>query len=253
MAKIITVINQKGGVGKTTTAQAIGAWLQKYKKQNVLFIDLDQQGNLSYALKAHNHNYSSLDVLTDKIIDTQKCFFSDQKYFVLPSNPNLASIDKYLPDVGKEYRLRDALKNIPKFDYIIIDTPPTLNILTINALTASNYVLVPAQADIFSLQGISQLNQTIESIKEYTNPSLTVLGIILTKHNTRSILNKDLQSVIKNTAKCIHTTVYTQHIRDNISIKEAQAMQMDIFTYAERCNAAQDYNSLMTEIWKEIQ
>lgn len=252
MSKIITVINQKGGVGKTTTAHAIGAWIQKYKHENVLFIDLDQQGNLSYVMKSHTHEYSSLNVLTNKIIDIEKCFVTDQGYSILPSSPNLASIDKYLPDVGKEYRLRDALKSMTNFDYIIIDTPPTLNILTINALTACNYVLIPAQADIFSLQGISQLNQTIESVKEYTNPNLEILGIILTKHNTRSILNRDLQSVIENTANCIHTSVYTQYIRDNISVKEAQAMQLDIFSYAENCNASQDYQNLMAEIWEDI-
>lgn len=252
MPKIITVINQKGGVGKTTTAHNIGAWLKTIKKKKVLFIDLDQQGNLSYATKSHHHEYTSIEILTSKQIDVGRCFVSENDYYIVPSHPNLASIDKYLPEVGKEYQLKNALRNLDDFDYVIIDTPPTLNILTINALTASNYALIPTQADIFSLQGISQLSQTIDAVKEYTNPNLEILGIVLTKHNTRSILNRDLQAITKDTAISIHTKVYTQYIRENISIKEAQATQNDIFSYSPYCNAAIDYDALMNQIWKEI-
>jgi chromosome partitioning protein len=133
-----------------------------------------------------------------------------------------------------------------------MDTPPSLNIITINALTASDYAVIPAQADIFSLQGITQLGQTIEAVKRYTNKDLKVLGIVLTKHNTRSILSRDLQKVITDTAMQLHTKVYTQYIREAVAVREAQAMKQDVFSYDPKSNATQDYDALMKEIWKDI-
>jgi chromosome partitioning protein len=133
-----------------------------------------------------------------------------------------------------------------------MDTPPSLNIITINALTASDYAVIPAQADIFSLQGITQLGQTIEAVKRYTNKDLKVLGIVLTKHNTRSILSRDLQKVITDTAMQLHTKVYKQYIREAVAVREAQAMKQDVFSYDPKSNATQDYDALMNEIWKDI-
>ena len=154
---------------------------------------------------------------------------------------------------GREYRLREALTELKEYDYIVIDTPPSLNILTINALTASNFALIPAQADIFSVQGITQLGQTIDAIKRYTNKDLQVLGIVLTRYSNRNILSRDLQQVIEDTAKSIYTKTYTQNIREAIAIKEAQALRQDIFSYDAKGNATQDYGNLFQEIWQEIQ
>ena len=253
MAKIITVINQKGGVGKTTTAHAIGAWLQIKQNKKVLFLDLDQQSNLSYATGANSSGYSTLEVLVSGHLDISKVQTTISGYNVVPASPMLASIDSVLAATGKEYRLKEALEEVSYYDFIVIDTPPSLNIITVNALTASDYAVIPAQADIFSLQGITQLGQTIETIKKYTNPTLNVLGVILTRHNQRTILSRDLQNVIATTAKELHTKLYSQTIREAIAVKEAQAFKKDIFIYDPKSTATQDYDLLMNELFKDMQ
>ena len=252
MAKVITVINQKGGVGKTTTAHAIGAWLQAKQNKKILFLDLDQQGNLTYATGARNSNYNTLEVLVAGRLQDDKVQQTESGFNVIPSTPSLANVDAVLSQTGKEYRLKEALKDLNSYDFVVIDTPPSLNIITINALTASDYAVIPAQADIFSLQGITQLGQTIDAVKRYTNKDLKVLGIVLTKHNTRSILSRDLQKVITDTAIQLHTKVYTQYIREAVAVREAQAMKQDIFSYDPKNNATQDYDALMLEIWKDV-
>ena len=252
MTKVITVINQKGGVGKTTTAHAIGAWLQAKQNKKILFLDLDQQGNLTYATGARNSNYNTLEVLVAGRLQDDKVQQTESGFNVIPSTPSLANVDAVLSQTGKEYRLKEALKALNSYDFVVIDTPPSLNIITINALTASDYAVIPAQADIFSLQGITQLGQTIDAVKRYTNKDLKVLGIVLTKHNTRSILSRDLQKVITDTAIQLHTKVYTQYIREAVAVREAQAMKQDIFSYDPKNNATQDYDALMLEIWKDV-
>lgn len=252
MAKVITVINQKGGVGKTTTAHAIGAWLQAKQNKKILFLDLDQQGNLTYATGARNSNYNTLEVLVAGRLQDDKVQQTESGFNVIPSTPSLANVDAVLSQTGKEYRLKEALKDLNSYDFVVIDTPPSLNIITINALTASDYAVIPAQADIFSLQGITQLGQTIDAVKRYTNKDIKVLGIVLTKHNTRSILSRDLQKVITDTAIQLHTKVYTQYIREAVAVREAQAMKQDVFSYDPKNNATQDYDALMLEIWKDV-
>ena len=145
------------------------------------------------------------------------------------------------------------MTGLESYDYVVMDTPPSLNIITINALTASDFALIPAQADIFSLQGITQLAQTIDVVKRYTNTNLNILGVVLTKHNTRSVLGRDLQQVITDTVTHIHTKVYMQFIREAVAVREAQAMKQDIFSYDEKSNPAKDYDLFMQEVWKDIQ
>lgn len=252
MAKVITVINQKGGVGKTTTAHAIGAWLQRTKAKKVLFIDLDQQGNLTYATGASNSNYNSLKLLINGSLDAKKIQHTSSGFSVIPSDPALANIDMILTETGKEYRLKEALKGLKDYDYVVIDNPPSMNVIMINALTASDFAIIPAQADIFSLQGITQLGKSLDAVKSYTNKDLSVLGIVLTRHNGRTILSRDILEVIEDTAKQLKTKVYSQTIREAVAVKEAQATRKDIFSYDAKSNASQDYDALMQTIWTEI-
>ncbi len=252
MAKVITVINQKGGVGKTTTAHAIGAWLQRTKGKKVLFIDLDQQGNLTYATGASNSNYNSLKLLINGSLDAKKIQHTSSGFSVIPSDPMLANIDMILTETGKEYRLKEALKGLKDYDYVVIDNPPSMNVIMINALTASDFAIIPAQADIFSLQGITQLGKSLDAVKSYTNKDLNVLGIVLTRHNGRTILSRDILEVIEDTAKQLKTKVYSQTIREAVAVKEAQATRKDIFSYDAKSNASQDYDALMQTIWTEI-
>lgn len=247
MKEIIAVINQKGGVGKSTTAQAIGQGLL-LKGYKVLFVDLDAQGNLSYSLGAEQNALTVLEVLTGKAKAKDVIVHLPQGD-ILPSNIQLSGADLTLTEMGKEYRLKEALEPLIKdYDYIIIDTPPALGILTINALTASTGVIIPAQADIYSLQGIGQLSTTFEAVKKYCNADLKLKGIVLTRYNKRAVLSRDVADLIQQTAQALNTKLYKTQIRETIAIKEAQIQKQSIFTYAPRSNAAIDYLELINEV-----
>lgn len=165
----------------------------------------------------------------------------------------LASIDGRLTDpISRSYKLQEAIKGSSKakeYDFIIIDTPPALGTLTANALTAADRVIIPAQADILSLQGVSQLYATVESVKEYCNSRLRIAGIILTRYNERTRIAQDMNKLFKSAATKMKTKVFETGIRENVAIKEAQASVKDIFSYDKNSNAAKDYLSLIQEIF----
>lgn len=245
--EIIAIVNRKGGVGKTATAQALGAGLLK-KKKKVLFVDLDSQTNLTYGLGVQDPDPTAYEVLTgetkaaDAIIQTPQ---GD----ILPASEDLAGADTIIKETGKEYRLKEALEGL-KYDYIIIDTPAQLGTLTVNALTAAHGVIIPVQADIYSLQGIGQINDTINTVKKYCNPGLTIRGILITRYNGRAVISRDMQSNLAEMAEQMQTKLFSVPVRECISIKEAQTMQQDIFTYAPRSNAAKDYEAFIKEFAK---
>lgn len=243
----IAVINQKGGVGKSTTALAIGAGLT-LKGYSVLYVDLDAQGNLSYTLGATIQGYNALGVLQRPETITEEIQHTEQGD-IIASSPSLAGADATITETGKEYRLKEALETISgKYDYCVIDTPPALSILTINALVACNGAIIPAQADIYSLQGISQLNSTIETIKRYCNKDLYIMGIVLTRYSSRSIISREVAEMLEQTAEQLHTKLYKAKIRECTAIKEAQATRQNIFAYAPKSNATEDYKALVDEI-----
>jgi chromosome partitioning protein len=247
MSKALAIINQKGGVGKSTTALAIGAGLS-LKGYSVLFIDLDAQGNLSYTLGATTKGYNALGVLRRPETAKEEIQHTEQGD-IIASSPKLAGADKLLEETGKEYRLKEALDSLQgAYDYIIVDTPPALGILTINALTACTGAIIPAQADIYSLQGIAQLNSTIETVKKYCNPSLSIMGIVLTRFNGRSIIRREVAEMLERTAEQLHTKLYTSKIRECTALVEAQATKQNIYSYAPRSNATADYKALVDEI-----
>lgn len=249
--KILAFSNQKGGVGKTSTAGAIGAALHR-KGYNVLYVDMDAQANLSYSLGANNKALSSLEVLTGTATAAEAVVKTAQGD-IIPASPALAGADTLITETGKEYRLKEALEPISgKYDAILIDAPPALGILTINALTAADGAIIPTQADIFSLQGIGQLAQTITTVKKYCNKGLDIKGIVITRYNGRAILTKDMEELLTDAAGTLGTKVYNTKIRECIAIKEAQASQQDIFTYSPASNAASDYEALTAEILKDM-
>ena len=249
MSKAIAVINQKGGVGKSTTALAIGAGLS-LKGYSVLFIDLDAQGNLSYTLGADTKGYNAMGVLERPETAKEEIQHTPQGD-IIASSPKLAGADKLLEETGKEYRLKEALESLQgAYDYIIVDTPPALGILTINALTACTGAIIPAQADIYSLQGIGQLNSTIEAVKKYCNPSLSIMGIVITRFNGRSIIRREVAEMLERTADQLHTKLFSSKIRECTALVEAQATKQNIYSYAPRSNATADYKALVDEIIK---
>lgn len=246
----IAVINQKGGVGKSTTAHALGAGLI-LKGYRVLFIDLDVQGNLSFAMGANTQGYNAMGVLQRPETATEEIQHTEQGD-IIASSLALAGADTTITETGKEYRLREALTQCSgSYDYCIIDTPPALGILTVNALTACNGVLIPSQADLYSIQGIIQLNSTIQTVKKYCNPELEIMGIVLTRYNGRSIIRREVAESIEETAHQLHTKLYKARIRECVSLVEAPAVKQDIYRYAPRSNATADYKALVDEILGE--
>ena len=247
------IINQKGGVGKSTTAHAIGAGLS-LRGHSVLYVDLDAQGNLSYTLDADSTGLtgmSALEVLEGRT-EPQKAIQHTAHGDIIASSPALSGADTVLTAVGKEYRLREALEALKgKYDYIVIDTPPALGILTINALTACHGCIIPAQADIYSLHGINQLYNSIQTVRKYCNPSLQVYGILLTRYNSRAVISREVAEMLEQTAGQLHSKLYNSRIRECTALKEAQALKQDIYTYAPRSNASSDYKALIDELMEE--
>jgi len=248
MTKTVAIANRKGGVGKTATAHALGAGLIR-KGYRVLFIDLDSQCNLTDALGIESGSVeaSSLDVLEGSS-EASEAILQTKGGDLLPATPQLATADKLIEGVGAEYRLRDALQPIARrYDYIIIDTPPALGVLTVNALTASNKVVIPAQADLYSLTGIEQLYGTIGAVQHFTNKKLKIEGVLLTRYVGRSIISKDMRDNFEDVAREISSKVFATPIRECTAIKEAQATQTDIFSYAPKSNASKDYEAFINE------
>ena len=245
--EVIAIVNRKGGVGKTATAQALGAGLIK-KGCSVLYIDLDSQTNLTYGLGADAGGLSSMDVLAGDAT-AQEAIQHTQQGGVIAGAEALAGADAAIDGTGKEYRLKEALEGL-QYDYCIIDTPAALGTLTVNALTAADSVIIPVQAEVYSLQGIGQLSKTIETVKKYCNRNLYIRGILITRYNGRAIISRDMQSNLEDAAAQLKTRLYSTPIRECVSIKEAQASQQDIYSYAPRSNAAKDYADFLEEFMK---
>lgn len=250
MKEIISIINQKGGVGKTTTAQVL-ADLLKDMGERVLLIDIDAQGNLSYSLKADMAGVvtpSIMNVLTQPS-RIKKAIQVTERCNIIASSPNLATADTVITELGKEYKLKEALELIKDdYDYILIDTPPALNILTVNALTASTSCIITAQADVYSLQGILSLNNTINTIRHYCNKDLSIKGILLTRYNGRTTLSKDMAATLENITAQMNTKLFNTKIRECNAIREAQVKRVSLTTYAPKSNAVIDYRSLIEEL-----
>ncbi len=243
--KVITIANQKGGVGKTTTAATLVAGLteQGYK---VLAIDTDSQVNLTTSMGA-TAQQTVLGVLTGEL-RAEDAITHTATGDVIPGSNRLANADMLLDETGKEYKLREAIENLRGYDYVVVDTPPSLNILTINALTACDYVVVPAQADLYSLQGISELAKTIDAVRKYTNPKIRVSGILLTMYNGRTRIAKEVTEILEQLAKRLDTRVFTTKIRSSVKATEIQFKQGGLFKYAPKATVTEDYRAWINEI-----
>ena len=245
--KTIAIINQKGGVGKSTTAAQLASGLS-LKGYKTLSIDLDAQGNLTYSFGASTDGATALGVLTGEV-KTADAIQHTEQGDIIPANKALSGADAFISDTGKEYRLKEALEHISgQYDYCIIDTPPALGILTVNALTACDSVVIPAQADIYSLQGIEQLAETIKPVKKYCNPALTIEGILLTRYSPRSVLSRDIADLAGQLAEKLGTKLITATIREAVAVKEAQINQQSLYTYAPKAKVTEDYTAFVAEI-----
>lgn len=248
----ITVIaNQKGGVGKTTTAHALvtGLTCKGYK---TLAVDTDPQGNLSYTMKA-DPDAPGVYELMKGIIAPLEVVQSTAQGDIISGNLMLSGADMEFTDTGREYILSELLETLrAAYDFIVIDSPPTLGILTINALTAAHDLVIPLGADAYSLQGLSQLYTTIGKVKKHCNPALRIAGLLITRHSGRTVVGRDLKEIIENKAQFAGARTFDTVIRESVTVREAQVQQTGIYTVAPKGNAATDYLAFTDEYLKGV-
>lgn len=250
MGRIIAIANQKGGVGKTTTAINLAACLAEAGKK-ILLIDCDPQGNATSGLgidKDHLEN-SIYEVLLDEcgIRQAMQAVDGVENLTVLPSNVNLAGAEVELLEVeDKEYILSNTVDYIrDDYDYLLIDCPPSLNILTVNAMTTADSVLVPIQCEYYALEGISQLIHTVELVQERLNPDLTIDGVVFTMYDARTNLSAD---VVASVRENLNTKVYNTIIPRNVRLAEAPSHGLPIHLYDSRSSGAESYRNLAREV-----
>lgn len=245
--KTIATINQKGGVGKTTialtTAQGLAA-----RGYRVLFIDLDPQQNASLVLKVKGIRPTSLDVILGNA-QIQEAIKGTGSLDVIPADVSASRAESLIEGIGKEHRLAEALKDVAAlYDYCLIDTPPALGVLITNALTAADTAVIPAQADIFSLEGIKQLGQTIDAVKKYANPNLSIAGVLLTRYNARSTLSREIHEAAQEAARQLQTVVFKSSIREAVAVREAQLLKQSLQQYAPKAKVTQDISAYIDEL-----
>ena len=251
---IIAVANQKGGVGKTTTVVNLGTAMAACKR-SVLIIDCDPQGNASTGLGYDKENGKNdfYDVVTEKK-SINECIVKTKipNLFIIPTTVNLTAVEQEFVDLkDRELKLKKILSEIKqKFDYIIIDCPPSLGLLTINALAASDNLLVPLQVEFYALEGLSQLMKTLELVKLNFNNKLTLQGIVLTMYDKRNKISEMVANDVKSHFK---NKVYKSIIPRNVKISEAPSHGVPILIYDISCAGAQAYASLAAEIIEQEQ
>ncbi|HKK77424.1 MAG TPA: ParA family protein [Saprospiraceae bacterium] len=244
MGLVISLLNHKGGVGKTTSAINIGAGLAKLGKR-VLLIDLDPQANLTLAMGIPRQPYTIYEALRG---ESELIPYNAQPNLdVVTSHLDLSGAEmELINEAGREYILRELLDPlIPKYDFILIDCPPSLGLLTLNALTTSDQVYIPLQTQFLAMQGLAKIKQVIQKVRLRLNKTIKIGGVIATMYDGRKVLNRE---VVETIHKYFGDMVFDTMIRDNVALAEAPAHRKDIFSYNDKSPGAQDYLALAKEI-----
>jgi len=247
--RTVVFTNRKGGVGKTTSALCTAAYLGKIGKR-VLAVDVDVQANFTQASGGEAEVKGVFDFLKGDALE--KVIQHHDRYDLIGADRRLSKAEATFTDFGKEHLLESALKNVAGYDFCVIDTPPSMEVLTLNALTAADDVIVCCQSDGFSVSGLAGMKRNIDGVKQWYNPRLSVCGILLTRYNPRTSISKQLAEVFVDAAKTMESKVFDTYIRENTALKESQIMQKDIFSYRADSNGAKDYAAFVEEYLKEI-
>ena len=248
MAQIIVLTNQKGGVGKTTTSAALAAGLAK-KEKRVLAIDLDPQGNLGFSFGLDIENGNTLFEALKGDVPIYDAIQRKSGIDFIRSNILLSGVAEVVKSEKRELLLKNLLAPVERFyDYIIIDTPPAFNVLTLNGYSAADYLIIPMSAEILSLVGLTQLRETYETIRKTVNPDLKVMGILMTSFDGRRGLSWEVKEMADGVAAQLGTKVFDTVIRSSVAVAEAPAHGENIIEYAPRSNAARDYKAFVEEV-----
>ncbi|MGN1482004.1 ParA family protein [Porcipelethomonas sp.] len=248
MSIVFSIITQKGGVGKTTTVNALAASFNKLGNR-VLCVDMDPQGNLSFSTGADSNDSPTVyDAITGRVRVTS-CIQHTSMTDIIPSNILLTGAELEFTGKNREFILKNILSVVDdKYDYIFIDSPPGLGFLTINALSASDYVIIPMLPDIFSLQGLVQVYETIEYVQKASNPELSIMGILINKYNKRSKLHKEALGTAQMISDNLDIPIFNTNVRNSPKLAEAHSLQTDIYSYCPKCSGVKDYDKISTEI-----
>lgn len=247
MQKIISIVNQKGGVGKTTTTVNLATALAAIRKK-VLIVDLDPQGNASTGLGYSNH--AREDNIYDLVIgesNVDACLKKTKipNLDIIVSTPDLAAAEMDIVQMSdRNFRIKNQFKDLKGYDYVIIDCPPTLGVLTINAMTASHSILIPMQCEFYALEGLSQLMKTFNLVKTNLNRDLSVQGIVMTMYDKRNSLSMMVEKDVRHHFK---DKVYTTRIPRNVRISEAPSHGLPVMLYDVNCKGSQAYLQLAKE------
>jgi chromosome partitioning protein len=244
--KTIAIVNHKGGVAKTTSVQNISAGMAA-KGKKILMIDLDPQANLTKGFGIFNAEktiYNSFRKGEALPIQQIK-----KNLFLVPSSQDFGAVEVELAsEMGREKVLQRLLSGLNgQFDYCFLDCPPSVQLITINALTAANEVLIPLEAEFYAFQGLDSIFNVIKKVKDVLNASITIKGVFLTKVKDRRSITGAIRDEVK---KHLGNMLFETEIRENVAIVDSQANGKDIFEYDKNCNGAKDYNKLITEILK---
>jgi chromosome partitioning protein len=250
---IIAIANQKGGVGKTTTAINLAAAFAR-RGQRVLLLDLDPQANSSISfLDPLTINFSAYNLMLDGLGSVEQSIYQTpvKGLDIIPSRINLAKIEsKLVGDFDAPFRLKDRLESLrPLYEVVIIDTPPTLGLITVNALVAATHVLIPIQSSYFALEGTDDLLETIEKVKARPNPNLQVLGVLVTLHDKRTTLAREVYEQIR---RVFGVKMFETIITKSVRLEESPAYKESIFTFAPHSSGANEYAKLCEEVISRV-